>query len=91
VDQAKEAVLRENLRVVRQTIDKFAGDQNRYPDSLQELVERGYLMAVPLDPITESASTWELIAPAEPSPGQVRDIKSGASGQASNGQPFRDW
>jgi general secretion pathway protein G len=54
VDAAKEAVLRDNLRTTRDTIDKFHADLGRYPDSLEEMVERKYLRALPIDPITES-------------------------------------
>ena len=50
VDHSKETVLRENLRIVRETIDKFYGDTGRYPDSLEELVERKYLRTLPVDP-----------------------------------------
>jgi general secretion pathway protein G len=43
----------ENLRIVRETIDKFYGDKGRYPESLDELVSERYLRALPQDPITE--------------------------------------
>ena len=54
VDVAKEAVLNENLHLVRETIDKFYGDKGRYPESLDELVNEKYLRALPFDPITGS-------------------------------------
>jgi general secretion pathway protein G len=91
VDASKEAVLRENLRAVRDTLDKFRGDVGRYPDSLDELVERRYLRALPRDPLTQSSATWELIAPTDGSKGQVYDIKSGAAGTGSDGNAYRDW
>lgn len=91
VGQAKEAVLRENLQAVRHTLDQFYADRGRYPDSLQELVERGYLRSLPMDPLTESTATWELVPPPQPLLGQVRDIRSGAPGQSIAGQPFGDW
>jgi general secretion pathway protein G len=91
VDASKEAVLRENLRAVRDTLDKFRGDVGRYPDSLDELVERRYLRALPHDPLTQSSGTWELIAPADGSKGVVYDIKSGAVGTGSDGNAYRDW
>ena len=90
LDRSKEVVLRENLRTVRETIDKFYGDTGRYPEALDELVERKYLRAVPLDPITESTATWQLLPPTDGKEGKVYDIKSGAPGAASNGRAFSD-
>jgi general secretion pathway protein G len=90
LDMAKEAVLTENLRTVRATIDKFYGDQGRYPDSLEELVERQYLRNLPYDPISESTATWTLIPPSTNAAGNVFDLKSGAEGQARDGRPFRE-
>lgn len=90
LERAKEVVLRENLRSVRETIDKFYGDTGRYPEALEELVEKKYLRAVPLDPLTDSATTWQLLPPADGKDGKVYDIKSGADGTASNGRPFAE-
>ncbi len=91
VDAAKETVLRENLRTTRDVIGKFYGDVGRYPDSLDELVERRYLAALPLDPITESAATWTLVPPPEGYKGTVYDLKSGATGDGSDGKPYAQW
>jgi general secretion pathway protein G len=66
IDTSKEAVLSENLRIVRETIDKFYGDKGRYPESLEELVSERYLRALPHDPVTGSTSTWTIIAPETP-------------------------
>jgi general secretion pathway protein G len=78
IDQSKETVLRQNLHITRATIDKFYADQGRYPATLDELVERHYLRALPLDPVTESSATWVLIAPD--SGIGVYNLRSGASG-----------
>ncbi len=91
VDAAKETVLRENLRTTRDVIGKFYGDVGRYPDSLDELVERRYLASLPLDPITESAVTWTLVPPPEGYKGAVYDLKSGAAGDGSDGRPYAQW
>lgn len=88
VDGSKEAILAENLRIVRETIDKFYGDTGRYPESLEELVERKYLRNPPFDPITENTDTWVLIAPEDRGKGNVYDLKSGAGGQTRNGIPY---
>ncbi|MBY0572795.1 MAG: type II secretion system GspH family protein [Undibacterium sp.] len=88
IDKGKEAVLAENLRITRECIDKFVGDTGRYPESLEELVEKKYLKQVPIDPITESATTWLLVAPDEGKAGMVFDLHSGAPGNKSDGTPF---
>lgn len=90
IDTAKEAILSENLRIVRETIDKFYGDNGRYPNSLEELVERRYLRNAPFDPMTESTETWSLLPPKNGSSG-VYDIKSSAEGQARDGRPFKEF
>lgn len=63
VDRAKETVLVENLRTTRDAIDKFFSDTGRYPNALDELVQRSYLRTVPHDPVTDSADTWVLSPP----------------------------
>ncbi|MDS4016333.1 MAG: prepilin-type N-terminal cleavage/methylation domain-containing protein [Candidatus Accumulibacter sp.] len=91
IDTSKETVLGENLRIVRETIDKFYGDNGRYPDSLDELVSQRYLRALPYDPVTGSTTTWIVVAPETPdAKGNVYDIKSGAPGNTRDGKPFAD-
>lgn len=89
--QARETVLRENLRLVRLVIDQFHADRGRYPDSLQELVDLHYLKALPLDPITGAADTWRLEPPPDGPSGSVYDIRSGAPGTDRHGQAYADW
>ncbi len=91
VDQAREAVLRDNLRTVRDVIDKFHADNGRYPEALDELVEKKYLRALPVDPITESTATWQLVPVPEGYKGTVSSIRSGATGAAADGTKFADW
>ncbi len=90
VDRSREAVLIENIKTLRQTIDRFYGDTGRYPESLEELVARKYLRAVPLDPITERRDTWVVLAPGDESKGNVFDVKSSAPGTTSDGVAFGD-
>lgn len=91
IDVAKETALQENLRTVRAVIDDFRGDKGRYPESLQELVEQRYLKALPLDPITESSSTWRIVQPPDGQEGAVYDLRSGATGVTRNGRAYADW
>jgi len=91
VESSKEAVLRENLRTTRDVIGKFYGDLGRYPDSLDELVERKYLAAAPVDPITESSTGWLIQGPPEGDRGSVYDLHSAAPGNALDGTPYAQW
>ncbi|NVD99969.1 type II secretion system protein [Massilia sp. BJB1822] len=90
VDRAKETVLNDNLRNTRLVIDQFYGDTGRYPDSLEQLVEKKYLRSMPIDPITETSDSWIVVPPDDGSKGGVADIKSGAPGNDRNGKPYSD-
>lgn len=90
VDRSKDVVLIENLRVVRETIDKFYGDTGRYPESLEELVERKYLRSLPRDPVTDRDDSWVLLPPEGDAKGNVYDVKSGATGQTQDGKAYKD-
>lgn len=91
VDKAKEATLRSDLRTMREAIDQYYGDHARYPDSLDELVQRGYLRRVPADPITNSAETWLIVPPQGEVEGVLSDIHSGAEGTGEDGTPYTEW
>lgn len=91
LEASKEAVLRDNLRTTRQVIDHFYGDVGRYPESMEELVEKNYLRTLPLDPITDSTTTWQFIAPPNGYQGAVYDIRSGAAGNSKHGQAYAQW
>lgn len=92
LERAKESALRETLFVMRDAIDKYHGDTGRYPDSINELIEKRYLRKLPPDPVTESTETWEVVMPpAGAAAGHVYDVKSGAPGTGADGTPFADW
>jgi len=65
VERAREATLRSSLKVMREAIDKFDGDQGRFPASLDELVARSYLKSIPVDPITDRRDSWVVLSEAE--------------------------
>lgn len=90
LEVSKEAILLSNLRMTRETIDRFYGDQGRYPNSLDELVEKQYLRNLPYDTIVESATNWIIVPPRNNAEGLVFDIRSGATGVASDGKPFQE-
>jgi len=90
IDSSKEKILAENLHATRDAIDKFYGDTGRYPDTLDELVEKRYLRTMPVDPVTDSTTTWIIVPPEEQFKGSVYDIKSGAQGNNADGKAFGD-
>jgi len=91
LDKSKEAVLKENLYQLRDAIGKYYGDRGKYPESLQALATDKYLRSVPLDPLTESTTTWIVVAPEDPQKGGVYDVRSGAQGKALDGTEFSTW
>lgn len=91
VDKAKEAVLRENLAALRDSLDKFHSDTGKYPASLDELVTRKYLRKIPTDPITDSANTWTIVPPADAQKGGIYDIHSGSSDKSKDGTAYSEW
>ncbi|GJI91854.1 type II secretion system pseudopilin OxpG [Rugamonas sp. R1(2021)] len=91
IDKSKEVVLADNLRNMRQVIDQYYGDTGRYPDTLEQLVEKKYLRGLPVDPITDSDATWVLVPPEDATKGGIYNIKSGAPGNDRSGKPYSDW
>ena len=91
IDGARETILLDNLRNTREVIDQYYSDTGRYPDSLEQLVEKKYLRNVPVDPVTESSATWILVPPEDGTKGAVYSIKSGAPGNDRSGKPYLDW
>jgi general secretion pathway protein G len=89
--RSEEAVLKENLTLMRDALDKHYADTGRYPAALEELASKKYLRAVPLDPITQSASTWVQVPPADARLGGVFDVRSGAQGTGADGRPYAQW
>jgi len=102
--RAEEAVLKTNLRAMRDAINQFHADKGYYPPSLDALVEENYLRTVPMDPITDSTDTWLVeiedfdsdYEPAEtdrPETGEpgIIDVYSGAEGLSVRGEPYSEW
>ena len=91
LQKSRETVLHQTLAATRDALDKFYGDTGKYPESLDTLVGKRYLRALPVDPITESAATWTIVPPEDPQKGGVYDLHSGADGNGRDGKPYRDW
>jgi general secretion pathway protein G len=96
INSTKEAVLSTDLFRMRDAIDQYYADKNKYPASLEALVSDGYMRKIPEDPITKSADTWQTV-PAEPDPSNptaepgIYDVKSGATGTALDGRSYSDF
>jgi len=91
LEKSREAVLQQNLALLRESLDQYYGDKGKYPDALDELVSNKYLRSVPLDPITDSNMTWVSVPPTLPEMGGVFDVRSGAQGIARNGTEYQNW
>lgn len=91
IDKTKEAVLREDLYILRDAIDKFYADKNKYPEQLAELVTEKYLRSIPIDPFTRSSNSWVLLPPEDGSLGAIANVRSTAPNKAIDGTWFKDW
>ena len=95
--KAKEAVLKEDLHTMRQGIDSYTVDKEKAPQSLEDLVQAGYLKAIPVDPITSRSDTWivgqsqSLSTAYETSEGGIDDVHSGAQAVSSEGTSYNQW
>ncbi len=96
VTRSREAVLKEDLFRMRDAIDQYYADKNRYPASLEALVSEKYLRAIPVDPFTQSADSWQTtMADTDPAnlaaePG-IFDVKSGSERVAIDGTSYSEW
>ena len=96
VRRSKEAVLKQDLYRMRDAIDQFYADKNKYPTALDELVSEKYMRSVPLVPFTNSKDTWQTVM-SEPDPLNpqaqpgIYDVKSGSEETALDGTKYSDW
>ena len=96
VTRAQEAVLKEDLFQLRDVLDQYYADKQKHPQTLEELVEGGYLRAIPKDPFTGSADTWELVQ-AEPDAANptaelgIYNVRSGSDKSALDGTKYAEW
>jgi general secretion pathway protein G len=89
--RARETVLRQDLSILREAIDKYDSDLNKYPEKLDDLVEHRYIRALPVDPFTKLADTWATVASDDPDNAGIRDVHSGSEATASDGSAFASW
>ncbi|MEW6324117.1 MAG: prepilin-type N-terminal cleavage/methylation domain-containing protein [Nitrospirota bacterium] len=92
VIKAREAVLKEDLFVMRDLLDKYYADHGTYPPTLHDLVEKEYLRAIPVDPFTDSADTWvEVYLSGATGESGIFDVHSGSDRVALNGTAYNEW
>jgi general secretion pathway protein G len=91
LQHARETVLKQDLSILREAIDKYYADLNEYPEKLPDLVDKRYVRSVPVDPFTRLADTWLPVASDDPDHPGIRDIQSGAPDIALNGTPVASW
>jgi general secretion pathway protein G len=96
IKSAREAVLKEDLHVMRAAVDSYTMDKQKAPQSMDDLVQNGYLRNIPEDPMTHSRDTWvtdtsdSLSSVDQTDPG-IDDIHSGSDETGSDGQPYSAW
>jgi len=90
VKRSKEGVLAHNLKVLRDAVDQYNADFGEYPPDLEQLVERRYIREIPIDPFTEKRDSW-VTTSSSPEKMDVFDVKSGGSGQGSDGRSIEEW
>ena len=95
VQHARETVLAENLWQMRKAIDQYTADKGKLPQSLDDLVAAGYLREKPKDPINDDKTEWKEIQGEDinsPDAAQgLKDVKSMAEGEDSEGKKFEDY
>lgn len=96
VREAREAVLKEDLHVMRNAIDSYTADKQKAPQSLDDLVQDGYLKSIPEDPMTHSKDTWvpdtsDALSSVDQTDPGITDVHSGSQETGSDGQPYSSW
>jgi general secretion pathway protein G len=86
----------DDLHKLREAIDQYYADKQKWPAELQDLVTDGYVRKIPDDPMTNSADTWQTV-PAESDPANptaepgIFDVKSGSDKTSLDGKPYAEW
>jgi general secretion pathway protein G len=96
VRHAREAVLKEDLRTLRSAIDSYTVDKQKAPQTLDDLVQAGYIKSMPVDPFTHRSDTWvaaqdDTLISLDQTESGINDVHSGAPGAASDGTSYSSW
>ena len=94
VRHARETVLRDDLFQMRKALDQYAADKGKLPQSLNDIVEGGYLREIPVDPMTDEAN-WQEVSGQDPNDKDggsgVVDVKSTSPDSNPDGQAYSEW
>jgi general secretion pathway protein G len=96
IRRAREAVLKEDLQILRAAVDSYTMDKQKAPQSLDDLLQDGYLKTIPEDPMTHTNDSWvtdtsdSLHSLDQTDPG-IDDVHSGSQDLGSDGQPYSTW
>ncbi len=96
IRNAREAVLKEDLHVLRAAIDSYTMDKEKAPQALDDLIQAGYLKTIPADPVTHSNTTWvtvsdDTLQSVDQTQSGITDVHSGSQDTGSDGQPYSSW
>jgi general secretion pathway protein G len=92
IQQSKESALKEDLHQMRKCIDDFYADNGKYPQKLDDLVDKHYMRSVPVDPMTESKETWQVVDSTDPlQKNVIVDVHSGSEDKSSDGSNYNEW
>jgi len=91
LEHARETVLKQDLAILREAIDKHYADLGEYPDSLGALVDKRYVRSVPVDPFSKVSDSWTLVQSDDPDHEGIRDLHSGAADAGVDGTPVASW
>jgi general secretion pathway protein G len=94
--RAREAVLSQNLFTLRSVIDQYTMDKEKAPQSLEDVVQAGYLKQIPVDPFTNKRDTWQveqedILESVDQTQTGISNVHSGAEGTGTNGVPYSEW
>ncbi|MCX7056774.1 MAG: prepilin-type N-terminal cleavage/methylation domain-containing protein [Proteobacteria bacterium] len=91
LEKSRETILRQDLSVMRDALDKYDADKGHFPETLEGLVTDKYLRSIPVDPYTKKADTWVVVQSDDVDSPGVKDVHSGAEGSAPDGSAYASW
>ncbi len=91
LEKARETILRQDLSVMRDAMDKYDSDKGHFPETLDALVTDKYIRSIPVDPYTKKADSWVTVASDNPDEPGIKDVHSGFEGTAPDGTAYATW
>jgi general secretion pathway protein G len=96
IKHAREAVLKSDLHTLRTAIDSYTVDKQKAPQSLDDLVQSGYIKLMPVDPFTHRSDTWmpvqsDTLSTLDQTDSGIDDVHSGSQETAIDGTSYNTW